>query len=288
MHRSAMSLDLLASLSRPNVIREDLPKHHLVIIKINIQDNHRKEYQKKNRNVSGSYAWNSRTISAIQKGVYPSPLVSFHFPRSGTNPSPKSFESRPAACRAFDKLTPSISNRTCPVDTRAIQPVGFPFPLPILTSVGFPPDALLQWLDMKDAQLYNFECHIFQNQVLFRLEWFRGILKRKVIIKTNSIPWKEKGSTEERKERDGCFCCSREAKIIRLANEVGQPLFGFGQTLFLAGRAFYKKSDARTYSLIKASSLFRSPHRRWFSHARCHEMIENYDGVEMHLVLSIQ
>ena len=43
-----------------------------------------------------------------------------------------------AACRAFDKLTPSISNRICPVDTRAIQPVGFPFPLPILTSVGFP------------------------------------------------------------------------------------------------------------------------------------------------------
>ncbi|KAK7299012.1 hypothetical protein VNO77_46172 [Canavalia gladiata] len=67
MHRSAMSLDLLASLSRPNVIREDLPKHHLVIIKINIQYNHRKEYLKKNRNVSGSYAWNSRTISAIQK-----------------------------------------------------------------------------------------------------------------------------------------------------------------------------------------------------------------------------
>jgi hypothetical protein len=43
-----------------------------------------------------------------------------------------------AACRAFDKLTPSISNGICPVDTRAIQPVGFPFPLPILTSVGFP------------------------------------------------------------------------------------------------------------------------------------------------------
>ncbi|KAI5445325.1 hypothetical protein KIW84_013526 [Lathyrus oleraceus] len=42
------------------------------------------------------------------------------------------------ACRAFGKLTPSISNRTCPVDTRAIQAVGFPFPLPILTSVGFP------------------------------------------------------------------------------------------------------------------------------------------------------
>lgn len=46
MHRSAMSLDLLASLSRPNVIREDLPKHHLVIINIYIQYNHRKEYQK--------------------------------------------------------------------------------------------------------------------------------------------------------------------------------------------------------------------------------------------------
>jgi len=43
-----------------------------------------------------------------------------------------------AACRAFDKLTPSISNRICPVDTRAIQPVGFPFPFPILTSAGFP------------------------------------------------------------------------------------------------------------------------------------------------------
>lgn len=42
-----MSLDLLASLSRPNVIREDLPKHHLVIIKKNIQYNHRKEYPKK-------------------------------------------------------------------------------------------------------------------------------------------------------------------------------------------------------------------------------------------------
>lgn len=101
LHRSAMSLDLLASLSRPNVIREDLPKHHLVIIKINIQYNHRKEYRIKNRNVSGSSAWNSRTISAIQKGVYPSPLVSFHFPRSGTNPSPNSFESRPG----FSPLT---------------------------------------------------------------------------------------------------------------------------------------------------------------------------------------
>jgi len=43
-----------------------------------------------------------------------------------------------AACRAFDKLTPSISNGICPVDTRAIQPDWFPFPLPILTSVGFP------------------------------------------------------------------------------------------------------------------------------------------------------
>ncbi|PNX60049.1 hypothetical protein L195_g051726 [Trifolium pratense] len=32
----------------------------------------------KTRHVSGSYAWNCRTISAIQKGVYPSPLVSFH------------------------------------------------------------------------------------------------------------------------------------------------------------------------------------------------------------------
>jgi hypothetical protein len=63
-------------------------------------------------------------------------------------------------------------------------------------------------------------------------------------------PLKKKGSTEERKERDGGFCCSREAKIIRLANEVDQPLFGSGQTLFLAGRAFYKKSDARAYSLI--------------------------------------
>ena len=73
MHRSAMSLDLLASLSRPNVIREDLPKHHLVIIKMNIQNNHRKEYLKEkkiNRNVSGSYAWNKkvrRTISAMTK-----------------------------------------------------------------------------------------------------------------------------------------------------------------------------------------------------------------------------
>jgi hypothetical protein len=47
VHRSAMSLDLLASLSRPNVIREDLPKHHLVIIKKNIQYNHWKEYPKK-------------------------------------------------------------------------------------------------------------------------------------------------------------------------------------------------------------------------------------------------
>lgn len=46
MNRSAMSLDFPASLSRPNVIREDLPKHHLVIIKVNIPYNHRKEYQK--------------------------------------------------------------------------------------------------------------------------------------------------------------------------------------------------------------------------------------------------
>lgn len=41
MHRSAMSLDLLASLSRPNVIREDLPKHHLVIKKYPIQSKER-------------------------------------------------------------------------------------------------------------------------------------------------------------------------------------------------------------------------------------------------------
>lgn len=46
MNQSAMSLDLPASLSRPNVIREDLPKHHLVIIKVNISYNHRKEYKK--------------------------------------------------------------------------------------------------------------------------------------------------------------------------------------------------------------------------------------------------
>lgn len=102
VHRSAMSLDLLASLSRPNVRREDLPKHRTPC-------DHKEEYPiqsqervpEKNRNVSGSYAWNSRTISAIQKGVYPSPLVSFHFPRSGTNPSPNSFESRPG----FSPLT---------------------------------------------------------------------------------------------------------------------------------------------------------------------------------------
>ena len=96
-----------------------------------------------------------------RKGV-PYPCLCFHFRGSGKSTSPKSFESWPptnqlrydhitnlvdehglcaanvAACRAFDKLTPSISNRICPVDTRAIQPVGFPFPLPILTSVGFP------------------------------------------------------------------------------------------------------------------------------------------------------
>lgn len=97
----------------------------------------------------------------LRPSLAPSP--SFYFRRSGTNTSPNSFESRPAffpltnydhrtnlvdehglcaanvaACRAFDKLTPSISNGICPVDTRAIQPVGFPFPLPILTSVGFP------------------------------------------------------------------------------------------------------------------------------------------------------
>lgn len=44
MIQSAMSLP--ASLSRPNVIREDLPKHHLVIIKVNFPYNHRKEYKK--------------------------------------------------------------------------------------------------------------------------------------------------------------------------------------------------------------------------------------------------
>ena len=43
-----------------------------------------------------------------------------------------------AACPAFDKLTPSISNGICPANTPTIQPVGFPFPLPILTSMGFP------------------------------------------------------------------------------------------------------------------------------------------------------
>lgn len=102
MHRSAMSLDFLASLSRPNVIREELPKHHLVIIKMNIQYNHRKEYQKKTLMYPG------RTPGTVvqfrrfkQKGVYPSPLVSFHFPRSGTNPSPNYFESRPG----FSPLT---------------------------------------------------------------------------------------------------------------------------------------------------------------------------------------
>lgn len=36
-----------------------------------------------------------------KKGVYPSPLVSFHFRRSGTNTSPNSFESRPG----FSPLT---------------------------------------------------------------------------------------------------------------------------------------------------------------------------------------
>lgn len=37
--------------------------------------------------------------------------------------------------RVFEKLTPFISNGR--VDTRAIQSVGFPFSLPILTSIGF-------------------------------------------------------------------------------------------------------------------------------------------------------
>lgn len=45
------------------------------------------------------------------KGVYPSPLVSFHFRRSGTNTSPNSFESRPA----FSPLTNYVTTteQTC-------------------------------------------------------------------------------------------------------------------------------------------------------------------------------
>lgn len=48
MNRSAISLELPASLSRPNVIKEDLPSHHLVIIKVNISYVHKKEYKKQN------------------------------------------------------------------------------------------------------------------------------------------------------------------------------------------------------------------------------------------------
>jgi len=44
-----------------------------------------KEYPKKTVKYQG------RTPGTVQKGVYPSPLVSFHFPCSGTNPSPNSF-----------------------------------------------------------------------------------------------------------------------------------------------------------------------------------------------------
>lgn len=53
MHRSAMSLDLLASLSRPNVIREDLPKHHLVIKKDPIQSKERVPERKMKLELSG-------------------------------------------------------------------------------------------------------------------------------------------------------------------------------------------------------------------------------------------
>ena len=79
MHRSAMSLDPLASLSRPNVIREDLPKHHLVIIKINIQYNHRKEYLKKPSRIrvvrleqSYNFGDSKRSIS-LSLSVFPLP-----------------------------------------------------------------------------------------------------------------------------------------------------------------------------------------------------------------------
>ncbi|KAK7313244.1 hypothetical protein VNO77_37839 [Canavalia gladiata] len=80
MHRSAMSLDLLASLSHPNVIREDLPKHHLVIIKINIQYNHRKEYLNKKPyrirvvRLEQSYNFNdSKRSISLSLSVFPLP-----------------------------------------------------------------------------------------------------------------------------------------------------------------------------------------------------------------------
>ncbi|KAM7459986.1 hypothetical protein LguiA_036008 [Lonicera macranthoides] len=56
------------------------------------------ELRNGNRYVSGSYACNKKSYNfgdSKTKGIYPSPLVSFHFRRSGTNTSPNSFESRP-------------------------------------------------------------------------------------------------------------------------------------------------------------------------------------------------
>lgn len=64
MNRSAMSLDQEASLSRPNVIREDLPKHHLVIIKVNIPYNHRKEYKKSNKAIERDSLITEKHLSA--------------------------------------------------------------------------------------------------------------------------------------------------------------------------------------------------------------------------------
>lgn len=109
-----------------------------------------------------SYVWKSSSYNFGDYKRSSSPSLFFDFRRSGRTTSPNSHNPGPptkqlrydhwtnlvdehslcaanvAACRAFDKLTPSISNRICPVETRAIQPVGFPFPLPILISVGFP------------------------------------------------------------------------------------------------------------------------------------------------------
>ncbi|MFS7997055.1 hypothetical protein Hanom_Chr12g01137211 [Helianthus anomalus] len=120
--------------------------------------------------------------------------------------------------------------------------------IPIIISIPFinspiPPRSMNFSINSITLSLAMRFQHFFLN---FRRSCSQAYSKNFLYTPTPSLG-KKKGSTEERKERDGGFCCSREARMIRPANEVGQ-LFVFGQKLFLVGRAFDKKSE--TYSLI--------------------------------------
>lgn len=103
MNRSAMSLDLPASLSRPNVIREDLPKHHLVIIKVNIPDNHRKEYLKKRkRNHKGKKTSAAGGGASLETGDALSPTRQTSIGRETQGP-----------VKGFEQQTPAVTHRNC-------------------------------------------------------------------------------------------------------------------------------------------------------------------------------